>query len=183
MPAPPREELVELVRRLAWERREEPFTLTSGEVSHDYVDAKRAVARGAHLRLVAEAVVAAVPEDFDAAGGLTMGADPLAHAVAMVRDCGWFAVRKEPKKHGRQRFIEGHQIGPESRVLLLDDVVTTGGSVVRALEKVRAEGATVVAAVTLVDRGERAAEFFAGEQIPYRPLVTYRDLGIPPVGG
>ncbi|HYX44050.1 MAG TPA: orotate phosphoribosyltransferase [Acidimicrobiales bacterium] len=181
-----RREVLEVVRRLGYVRRDEAFRLSSGGWSHDYVDGKRALAGGAELRLGAEAVVATAAERgiaFEAVGGLTMGADPLAHAVAVVSGTRWFSVRKEAKSHGRQRAIEGAELADGVSVLLVEDVVTTGRSVLEALDAVEATGATVVLAVTLLDRGDRAGPALATRGVPYAPLATYRDLGIDPVGG
>lgn len=178
------QDIVTLLRTSGgYHRSEEPFTLASGQLSHDYVDGKLAVARGADLRLVSEAVIAAAGQPFDAVGGLTMGADALAHGVALVADCLWFSVRKEPKARGLNRFIEGARLEPGHRVVLVDDVVTTGGSIFQAYDKVREEtGAVVVAVVTLVDRGDVARRHFEALGVQFHALVTYTDLGIEPVG-
>ena len=180
-----RAQVLDVVRRLGYVRRAEAFQLSSGGWSHDYVDGKRALAGGAELRLAAEAVVATAAKqgiDFDAVGGLTMGADPLAHAVAVVSGAKWFSVRKEAKGHGRRRAVEGAELGPGVRVLLVEDVVTTGRSMLQALDAVAATGATVVLAVTLLDRGDVAAQELADRDLAYSPLATYRELGIDPVG-
>jgi orotate phosphoribosyltransferase len=162
---------------------EQPLTLASGELSRHFIDAKAALARGADLREACEILVASVADvEFDAVGGLTMGADHFAHGVAMLADCEWFVVRKAPKGRGTNKRVEGADLRPGTRVLLVDDVVTTGGSIQDAHAAVEETGARVVAAVTLVDRGETARRFFAERDVPYRPLVTYRDLDIPPVG-
>lgn len=180
-----RQRLLEVLRRQGLEQREEPFQLTSGAWSRDYLDGKRALAAGADLELAARVVLDVVDDaevgPVDAAGGLTMGADHLAHAVAIVGSLRWFSVRKRPKEHGREQAVEGAVVEPGTRVLLLDDVVTTGGSVVQALDAIERTGATVVGAVTLCDRGDRAAASFAVRGVPYLPLFTYRDLGIEPV--
>ena len=120
---------------------------------------------------------------YEAAGGLTMGADPLAHAVAMVSDSSWFSVRKEAKSHGRRHLVEGAPLGPGTAVLLLEDVVTTGASILQALDAVEDTGAHVVLAATLLDRGDQAARRLAERAVAYRPLATYRDLEIAPIGG
>lgn len=174
--------VIDLVRKHGYVRREEPFRLASGQSSHDYVDGKRAVASGADLRIVAEEVLAAAGATFDAVGGPTMGADPLAHAVAMICGCDWFSVRKESKGRGLNQWIEGCALGQGASVLLVDDVVTTGGSIFKAYDRVIDTGGVVVAAVTLVDRGDVAGPEFVDRGVPYSPLVTYRDLGIAPVG-
>ena len=176
-----RERVVELVREKGYQHREEPFKLASGQLSHDYIDGKIAVAQGRDLRLVAEAAVGLCATEFDAVGGLTMGADPLAHGIAATFDTLWFSVRKQPKGRGLDQWIEGAHLGAQHRVLLVDDVVSTGGSIIQAYDRVIAVGATVVAVVTLVDRGDIAAPWFEERSIPYFALVSYRDLSIPPV--
>lgn len=161
-----------------------PVVLASGERSRDFIDGKVALARGEDLRVACETLIESLEGiDFDAVGGLTMGADQFAHVVAVLADREWFVVRKELKGRGTNKLVEGAQLTSSTRVLLVDDVVTTGGSIQQAHEAISALGATIVAAVTLVDRGEVAARFFEEKGVPYFPLVTYRDLGIEPVGG
>lgn len=166
------------------ERREQPFTLTSGGTSHDYIDAKRAIARGDRLDLVGRAVQALAEEhgvSFQAAGGMTMGADPIGVAVAMTTGCAWFSVRKAAKGHGRQRRIEGAELAPGTPVVLVDDVITSGRSILEALDVLEEAKIKVVLATTLVDRAETARPVFAQRAVLYDPLLTYRDLGIDPV--
>jgi len=110
-----------------------------------------------------------------------MGADALAHGVAVLQDCCWFSVRKEPKLRGLKQWIEGAWLNKTDTVLLVDDVVTTGGSMLTAYDKVRATGAVIVGAIAMVDRGDQAARMFAERGVPYTALVTYRDLSIEPV--
>jgi orotate phosphoribosyltransferase len=178
---PVRRDLAALVRQRGYEWREEPFRLTSGGSSHDYVDGKHAVARGDDLKLVSRAVIDAVPEPFDAIGGPTMGADAIAHGVALLSGSGWFSVRKEPKGHGRHSWIEGTRLDEGDRVVFVEDVVSTGASLLRAVDRVREFGVVVVAAVTLLDRGSAAARRFAERGISYRPLLTSVDIGIDPL--
>jgi orotate phosphoribosyltransferase len=177
-----RRQVIETVRARGLVRLAEPVVLASGRMSRDFVDAKAALARGDDLRLACEAILTALGGvEFDAVGGLTMGADAFAHAIAVLTGCEWFVVRKEPKGRGTNRLMEGARIGPGTRVLLVDDVVTTGGSIQRAFEAVRATGATVVAAATVVDRGDAASRFFAERNVPYVALATWRDLDIEPI--
>lgn len=178
-------QVVALIKERGHERREEPFQLSAGETSYDYIDGKRAIASGADLRLVCEAILTLAGElgvSFDAVGGLTMGADPLAIGVAAVSDASWFSVRKANKKHGKQKLVEGCELRPGMSVLAVDDVVSTGASIAQAIDAIEAAGAHVVLAVTLVDRGEAARELMEDRGIRYAPLATYRDLDIPPVG-
>lgn len=179
-----RDQVVEIVRRRGLLRLPVPVTLASGQTSQDFVDGKAALARGADLETACRAVLEAVEGIvFDAVGGLTMGADHLAHGVSLLSGSEWFVVRKAPKGRGTDKVVEGAAVGVGSRVLLVDDAVTSGGSIRRAHDTIVALGAEVVAAVTLVDRGEVAAPYFAAKGVPYAALVTYRDLGIEPVGG
>ena len=175
-------EVVELVKAGGYRRLDEPVKLASGQWSRDFVDGKAAVASGKGLQLVCREMVNAHRDiAFDAVGGLTMGADAYAVGIAIHCGCDWFFVRKEPKGRGTNQLIEGAQIHGR-RVLLVDDVVSTGGSIQTAYERVQDAGGIVVAAVTLVDRGDVAQQYFDDRNIPFVALVTYRDLGIEPVG-
>jgi orotate phosphoribosyltransferase len=176
-----RRDLAELVRRYGYERREEPFRLTSGGLSHDYVDGKHALARGDGLRLASQAVIAVVEEPFDAVGGPTMGADAMAHGVALLAGSGWFSVRRQPKGHGRHSWIEGTRLAKGDRVLFVEDVVSTGASLMRAVDRVLELGVVPVAAVTLLDRSASAGRRFTERGIPYTPLLTSADIGIDPL--
>ncbi len=103
-----------LIRTRGYEHRDEPFKLASGQLSHDYIDGKFAVDTGERLAIVSRAVADLAAQhgiEFDAVGGLTMGADPLSHGVAMVTGKAWFSVRKEQKQRGREQWIEGTRLG------------------------------------------------------------------------
>ncbi|HEX8079236.1 MAG TPA: orotate phosphoribosyltransferase [Jatrophihabitans sp.] len=180
-----RDDVVAIVKQHGLEYRAEPFQLASGELSHDYMDGKKALAEGEHLGLACEAIMElanATGVEFDAVGGLTLGADAYAIGIALLARKRWFVVRKQAKKHGKGKRIEGAQLAPGMRVLLVDDVVSTGGSILEALGVVQETGARIVLAVTLVDRGDEAEDKFRELGVAYRPLITYRDLGIKPVG-
>ena len=180
-----RQAIMRLIEEFGYERREQPFQLSSGEWSRDYFDGKRALGSGDSLRLAAECVVAVASDagiTFDAVGGLTMGADPIAHAVAVVSGTEWFSVRKQAKQHGKQQLIEGAHIGAGTRVLLVDDVVTTGSSILKALDAVEEAGATVTLAVSLVERGNQSRRRLGERGVRYAPITTYEDFGIEPVG-
>lgn len=178
-------QVVALIHEYGHQERAEPFTLSSGEVSYHYIDGKRAIATGAGLKVVSEAVLELARDlgiEFEAAGGLTMGADPLAHGIAVVSGKAWFSVRKQAKKHGKQKLIEGAELKPGTPVLVVDDVVTTGASIKQAIDAIHDEGAIVALAVALVDRADVARELLSASGVRYHPLATYRDLGIPRVG-
>lgn len=176
-----RQSLADLVRRTGYEHREEPFQLTSGGWSHDYVDGKYAIAAGAALRQASQAVIDLLGDSFDSVGGPTMGADALAHGVALLSGSTWFSVRKEPKGHGRGAWVEGARLGDGDRVVMVEDVVSTGASLLRAAEKVRDLGAEVVAATALLDRSPAVAERFEEAGVRWAPLLTWADLGIEPL--
>ena len=180
-----RERALEILRSKALTKTDEPIQLASGEYSQFFVDGKEGLSDWPDLELVASVIVESVHDagiNFNAVGGLTLGASPLTFAVSQNTRCRWFLVRKEPKQRGTKRWIEGHQIGTGDQVLLVDDVVTSGGSILKAYDLIVETGATVVAAVTLVDRGEIAKGEFDRLGVPYFPLATYEALGIPPVG-
>jgi orotate phosphoribosyltransferase len=179
-----RGELRELIARYGHERRSEPFKLSSAGWSYDYVDVKRAISSGSRLRLVGQAIAELASSSgvaFDAVGGMTMGADPIALAVAIESGAEWFSVRKEPKRHGKQKRIEGAELADDAKILLVEDVTTTGRSIVAALSALEEIGARVVMASPLVDRGEITRPSFESKGIRYEPLLTYADLGIDPV--
>lgn len=179
-----RKRLLKILLEKALRELPEPVRLASGAWSSHFVDGKESLAAWSDLRVACQAIVETVEERghrFEAVGGLTMGADALAVGIAAVSNRSWFSVRKEPKNRGTRRLIEGAQIGPGQRVLLVDDVVTTGGSIFKAYDAIREEGAEVVAVVTLVDRGDSAKPIFRGMGVDYFPMATYEDLEIEPV--
>lgn len=157
-------------------------TLTSGEAAEYYVDAKRALLRPRGFRAVGELLAAEAGWRAAAAvGGMTMGADPLATAAIGAQageDLVAFFVRKERKEHGLQRWIEGPVLETGSRCLVVEDVVTTGGSTVKVIERILEEGLQIAGVVSVVDRlagGGEAIEA-AAEGIHYRPLITIDEL-------
>jgi orotate phosphoribosyltransferase len=155
-------------------------TLTSGRTAQYYVDAKRAILLPAGFRALGELVAAeAVKLGATAVGGLTMGADPVAcAALAAGADVKAFFVRKERKQHGLQRWVEGPLLEPGERCLIVEDVVTTGGSTIQAIERVREEGFEVAGVASVLDRlagGGEAIEA-ASNGAPYRPLTTIDDV-------
>jgi orotate phosphoribosyltransferase len=153
--------------------------LTSGRTAQYYVDAKRAILRPAGFSALADLVAArARAWDATAVGGLTMGADaPACAALAGGADVKAFFVRKDVKEHGLQRRIEGPLLEPEDRCLIVEDVVTTGGSTLEAIDAVRTAGHEIVGVVAILDRlaggAERIREAAAA---PYEPLATIDDV-------
>src|SRR5436305_6275287 len=153
--------------------------LTSGQRSQYLIDAKRAILRPAGFRALAELVAdQARAWRATAVGGMTMGADPIAcAALAGGADVKAFFVRKEVKSHGLARRIEGPPLAPDDRCMLVEDVVTTGGSTIRALEALRAEGREVCGVMAICDRlagGAEAIEHAAGA--PFIALTTIDEV-------
>src|SRR5215218_29294 len=155
-------------------------TLTSGRKAQYYVDAKRAILLPDGFRALGELVrFAAEDAGARAVGGLTMGADPVAcSALASGADVKAFFVRKDRKQHGLQRWIEGPELEPGERCLIVEDVVTTGGSTVQAIERVREEGFDVAGVVSVLDRlaGGGDAIVAAAGGAPYTPFTTIDDV-------
>ena len=178
MPPPARETLIEELRRHALIIGE--VTLTSGATAPYYVDAKRAVRRPAGVGALAELVAAyALEWEATAVGGLTMGADaPACAALAGGADVKAFFVRKETKAHGLQRRVEGPPLEQGERCLIVEDVVTTGGSTIQAIEAVREEGHDVCGVVAILDRLAGGGQAIArvADGAPYEPLATIDDI-------
>jgi orotate phosphoribosyltransferase len=152
-------------------------TLTSGRKAQYLVDAKQAILLPAGFRALGELVAEeAARVGATAVGGLTMGADPIAcAALAGGADVKAFFVRKERKEHALARWIEGPPLEPGERCLVVEDVVTTGGSTIKAVERVRAEGHEVVGVLAILDRLAGGAEAIEAHA-PYRALLTIDDV-------
>ena len=155
-------------------------TLTSGAKAQYYVDAKRAILLPAGFGAIAELVAAYARQwEATAVGGLTMGADaPACAALAGGADVKAFFVRKETKAHGLQRRIEGPPLERGERCLIVEDVVTTGGSTVKAIERVQEEGFEVAGVTSVLDRLAGGADAIeaAANGASYRPLTTIDDV-------
>ena len=159
------------------------ITLASGREADYYVDLRRVTLSGLAAPLVGRVLNDLVADwDFEAVGGLTMGADPVAtamlhQAAAQGRRLDAFVVRKQGKEHGLQKRIEGPSIEGR-RVLVVEDTSTTGGSALTAVEAVREAGAEVVGVAVIVDRSTGAAERIEAEGLDYRYAVGLADLGL-----
>ncbi|MFI7130270.1 orotate phosphoribosyltransferase [Nonomuraea sp. NPDC050153] len=156
-------------------------TLSSGMEADFYLDLRRITLDGVAAPLVGRVMLDLTTDlEFDAVGGLTLGADPVAGAMlhaaaARGRTLDAFVVRKAQKQHGMQRRIEGPEVKGR-RVLAVEDTSTTGSSPLTAVEALREAGAEVVAVATIVDRGAR--ERITGEGLEYRSVFTLDDLGL-----
>ena len=164
-------------------RTDGPFTLSSGVESDWYLDARQTTFDGIGARIVGESVLDRLDAVVEAVGGMTMGADPIAVATAIVAgekglSMKAFSIRKKPKSHGTGGRLVG-PARPGMKVAILEDTTTTGSAAVEAMEVAQGEGLDVVQVVALVDRSNgRASEVFADRGIPYSAIVTPVDLGV-----
>jgi orotate phosphoribosyltransferase len=160
------------------------FTLKSGKRSTWFLDSKQTVCRPDGMLLVADAALAVIPDDADAIGGLTMGADPVAFGIAAVaatrdRHLRSFSVRKDAKDHGVVGRIAG-ALEPGDRVVITEDTVTRGTSMLEAARAVRDFGAYPLLLLAVVDRGGTCSKMAADAGIAFVALVTAADLGFGP---
>ena len=173
-----RERLVAVLREHALVIGE--VVLTSGRKAQYYVDAKRAILLPEGFAALGGLVAAeAERAGATAVGGMTMGADPVAcAALAAGAQVKAFFVRKERKEHGLQRWVEGPELEPGERCLVVEDVVTTGGSTIAAIERVREEGLEVAGVVSVLDRLAGGADAIgeAARGAPYVALTTIDDV-------
>lgn len=177
-----RDRLLALLRELSFQERE--VVLSSGQRSNFYIDGKQVSLHAEGLFLIGQlfsALMAEIAPEARAVGGLTLGADPLASATSVMsflagRPVHAFIVRKEPKGHGTGQWLEGQgNLAPGMPVVIVEDVVTTGASTLRAVERARDAGLRVVHVIALVDReegGKQAVE----EQVPVTALFCKRDF-------
>jgi orotate phosphoribosyltransferase len=174
-----RDELLQAIRNDAVVRGD--FVLSSGQRASWYVDLRRVLLAGRFAPMAGRVLLAATADlSYEAVGGLTMGADPVAAAMMHVaardgRLLDAFVVRKGEKVHGLQRRIEGPDVAGR-RVLAVEDTSTTGGSVLTAVDALQEAGAEVAGVAVLVDRG--AAERITGLGLPYRAAYVQADLGV-----
>src|SRR5262245_14309157 len=178
-----RPRLIELFRERALKFGE--FTLASGKKASYYLDGKQITLHSEGLSLVSEGLLELLHDfDFQAIGGMSIGADPIIGGVLAAGGAPGRAllgcrVGKERKGHGTQRYIEG-PVQPGMKVVIVDDVVTTGGSSLQAIDRIQEFGCEVVQVVAIVDRLEGGAANFAARGLNLKSLLTIRDFGITP---
>lgn len=176
-----RERLIALFRERALKFGD--FTLASGKKATYYLDGKQITLHSEGLRLVSEGLLDLLSDvAFDAIGGMSIGADPIIGGVLTVagergRSLEGFLVRKATKDHGTKRFVEG-PVRPGSKVVIVDDVVTTGGSALESVDRIQEFGCEVVLVVAVIDRLEGGAANFESRGLPLRSLLTIRDFGL-----
>jgi orotate phosphoribosyltransferase len=176
-----RDRLLSLLRTLAFQERE--VVLSSGRKSNFYIDCKQVSLDAEGATLIGElfhAVIDEIAPHAVAVGGLTLGADPLATATSVVsfqrgRPRAAFIVRKEPKGHGTNQWLETTKLAPGAQVVIVEDVVTTGAATLKAIERARLAGLRVICALGLVDRLEGGCEAVTKE-VPLTTLFTRRDF-------
>jgi orotate phosphoribosyltransferase len=175
--------LVRLVRRLSY--REGDFTLASGKKSKFYVDLKATTLHPEGAKLIGRVAAREIQRScplVEGVGGLTLGADPLATAISiagLAEGCHWpaFIVRKEAKGHGTGKYIEGTEnLRPGARLLVLEDVVTTGGSSIQAVHRLREAGYDPVAVLTVVDREQGGADGIRKLGLRFLKLATLKEV-------
>jgi orotate phosphoribosyltransferase len=178
-----REALIELIRDKALKLGS--FTLASGKEAKFYLDCRQVTLHPLGANLIAEGILELLGDDLpDAVGGMAIGADPITAAVITLagqrkQNLHGFIVRKEAKAHGRGRDVEG-PVEPGQAVVIVEDVVTTGGSSLKAIERAEAFGLKVKGVIAIVDRLEGGREAFQQHGHQLQTLLTIRDFGIEP---
>ena len=176
-----RQRLIELVKDNALQIGD--FTLASGKKASYYLDCRKLTLDSEAANVIAQGILETLADDFpDAVGGMAIGADPI---TAAVITCSWqqnkplkgFIVRKEAKKHGTGQQVEG-PVQPGQRAVMMEDVVTTGGSSLRAIQHARDFGLVVDRIVAIVDRGEDSAAIFEKVDVKFQSLLHVSDLGV-----
>ncbi len=173
--------LLNLLATYAYAYKVDGFTLVSGKVSSEYLDCKMALSHGEALPALGRLFLSHLDPRAVAVGGLTMGSDPIAVSTASAasvsgggRSLCWFSVRKDAKEHGKKKTVEG-AVSPGDCVVVVDDVATTGGSTIQAIEKCRAHGLSVVQVLVLVDREEGGLQRIkdaAGAEVAVSAMFT-----------
>ena len=174
-----RQELLDLLCTTAY--KEGDFTLSSGKKSTYYINGKLVTLHPQGGKLVGQVLLPMVDADTAAVAGLTLGADPIVSAVNVVaayegRSLTALIVRKEAKGHGTKVYIEGPPLPAGSSVIVLEDVVTTGNSAMKAVDRLRDAGYQVNQVISLVDRQQGGAEFYKEQGIDFKAVYTIADL-------
>jgi orotate phosphoribosyltransferase len=161
--------------------REGDFTLSSGQRSSYYINGKQVTLHPQGGLATGRVLLDLVPVEAQAVAGLTLGADPMVTAVSVVaayegRSLTALIVRKEAKGHGTQAYIEGPTLPPGSSVVVLEDVVTTGQSALKAVDRLRQAGYTVSQIIALVDRQQGGAELYQQQGLQFKAVFSIQDI-------
>lgn len=174
-----RQFLLDLFCQLAY--KEGDFVLSSGQPSSYYINGKQVTLHPHGALAVGRLLLSQLPTDTKAVAGLTLGADPIVSAVSVVsalenRPIPALIVRKEAKGHGTQAYIEGPELPTGAKAVVLEDVVTTGQSAMKAVERLRNVGYEVEQVIALVDRQQGGAEFYESVGLKFQALFSIKDL-------
>ncbi|MGM3305561.1 orotate phosphoribosyltransferase [Anabaena sp. WFMT] len=174
-----RQKLLDLFCQLAYQ--EGDFVLSSGQQSSYYINGKQVTLHPQGALAVGRLLLQLLPEDTQAVAGLTLGADPIVSAVSVVsvyenRPLPALIIRKEAKGHGTMAYIEGPSLPQGAKVVVLEDVVTTGQSALKAVERLQAAGYTVNRVISLIDRLQGGAELYQSNGLQFDVLFSIRDL-------
>jgi orotate phosphoribosyltransferase len=157
------------------------FTLSSGARSSYYINGKQVTLRAEGALVIGRLLWQLLPEDTSAVAGLTLGADPIVSAVSLVsalenQPIPALIIRKQAKGHGTKAYIEGPDLPEKSKVVVLEDVVTTGGSALQAVERLQEAGYIVKQIIALVDREQGGTELYRSRDIEFKAIFSIADL-------
>lgn len=174
-----RQTLLDLIVKYAYV--EGDFVLSSGAKSSYYINCKQVTLRAEGALALGRLLWELLPEDTAAVAGLTLGADPMVSAVSVVsayqnRPIPALIIRKKPKGHGTKAYIEGPTLAPGAKIVVLEDVVTTGGSALTAVERLQDAGYEVSQILSLVDREQGGSELYQSQEIEFQALFSIRDI-------
>ncbi|RAP52184.1 MAG: orotate phosphoribosyltransferase [Methanosphaera sp. rholeuAM130] len=151
------------------------FTLSSGKKSDYYVDMKKAITEPEILECVAHLITENIDEDIDKIAGPALGAVPIATATSLISKKPMLMIRKEKKSYGTSKQIEG-QLNENDNVIIVEDVTTTGGSLLKAIDVIEDNGGNIIKAFVIVDREEGAKDTFEKRGIIFEPLLTISEF-------
>jgi orotate phosphoribosyltransferase len=174
-----RRDLLDLIVKYAY--REGDFILSSGARSSYYINCKEVTLRAEGALIIGRLILDALSSDIDAVAGLTLGADPIVSAVSVVsalseRPIPALIIRKQAKGHGTQAYIEGPSLPQGAKIVVLEDVVTTGKSALQAVERLQAAGYQVSEIIALVDRKQGGRELYQSQGLKFQALFTIEEL-------
>jgi orotate phosphoribosyltransferase len=173
------DQLLDLFCQLAYQ--EGDFVLSSGQSSSYYINGKQVTLHPQGALAIGRILLSLIPSDAAGVAGLTLGADPIVSAVSVVsayenRPIPALIIRKEAKGHGTMAYIEGPSLPTGAKVIVLEDVVTTGKSAMQAVERLRDAGYTVDTVISLVDRLQGGAEFYQSVGLNFQAVFTIKDI-------
>ena len=174
-----RQSLLSLLAKFAYQ--EGDFTLSSGASSSYYINCKQVTLRADGALIIGRLLFSLLPEDTQAVAGLTLGADPIVSAVSVVsayenKPIPALIIRKEPKGHGTKAYLEGPTLEAGAKIVVLEDVVTTGRSAMLAVERLQAAGYQVEQIMALVDRQQGGGELYQSKGLKFQSLFSIQEL-------